>query len=116
MAKLEEIFNKIQDSKKEQREIKAMYKDALVNSEEYKKIVEEISELKEKKKSIEENTKNDFSSEFVKLDSLKTDIESNKILLADIAINQLMKGETVEIVDDYNNKYEPVFSVRFKKS
>ncbi len=116
MAKLEEIFNKIQNSKKEQREIKAIYKDALTNSGEYKKITEEISELKEKKKSIEEGVKHDFSSEFTKLDSLKTDIESDKTILADIAINQLMKGETVEIIDDYDNKYEPVFSVRFKKS
>ena len=116
MAKLEEVFNKIQNSKKEQREIKATYKDALTNLGEYKKIIEKISELKEKKKRIEENAKNDFSSEFAKLDSLKIDIESNKTILADIAINQLMKGETVEIIDDYNNKYEPIFSVKFKKS
>ena len=116
MAKLEEIFNKIQNSKKEQREIKAMYKDSLSNSAEYKKIAEEIGELKEKKKRIEENAKHDFSSEFTKLDSLKTDIESDKTILADLAINQLMKGETVEIIDDYNNKYEPIFSVKFKKS
>ncbi|MEA3464112.1 MAG: hypothetical protein U9R14_03495 [Patescibacteria group bacterium] len=115
MVKLEEIFNKIQNSKKEQREIKAIYKDALTNSEEYKKIIEKINELKEEKKKIEENTKSDFSSEFAKLDSLKTDIESDEIILADIAINQLMKGEAVEIIDDYDNKYEPIFSVKFKK-
>lgn len=116
MVKLEEIFNKIQNSKKEQKKIKEIYRDALLNSVEYQKITEELSQLKEKKKKIEEAMKNDFSSEFTKLDNLKADIESDKILLTDIAINQLMKGKTVEVADDYNNKYEPIFSVKFKKS
>jgi hypothetical protein len=36
-------------------------------------------------------------------------------LLADLALNQLVSGETVEIVDENDQKYEPIFSVRFKK-
>lgn len=92
-----------------------MHRDALANSQSYQEVVEEINTLKEKKKKIEEGIRDDFRSEFDKLDTLKTDLENDKMLLADAAISQLMKGETVEIVDQYDNKYEPVFSVRFKK-
>jgi len=30
-------------------------------------------------------------------------------------MTKLMKGETVEVKDEYDNTYEPIFSVRFKK-
>lgn len=92
-----------------------MHRDALANSHSHQEVVEELNTLKEKKKKIEEAIKDDFRAEFDKLDTLKSDLENDKMLLADAAITQLMKGETVEIVDQYDNKYEPVFSVRFKK-
>ena len=36
-------------------------------------------------------------------------------MMSDIALNKIMKGETVEITDQYDNKYEPLFSVKFRK-
>jgi len=36
-------------------------------------------------------------------------------LLSDIAMSQVAKGEKIEISDEYETKYEPIFSVRFKK-
>jgi DNA polymerase III delta prime subunit len=116
MAKLEEVFNRIKDSKKEQREIRAIYKDALVTSKEYIDVVEKLDEIKSKKKKVEEDIRSQFSSEFSKLESLKLDIASDNELLSDIALNQLMKGETVKVTDEYENDYEPIFSVRFKKA
>lgn len=116
MSKLQEVFNRIQESKKEQKKIKDMYRDALLNSQEYQNAVEELKTLREKKKEIENNIQLDFSSEFDKLDTLKLDIENDMMLLSDAALTQLMKGETVEITDQYENKYEPVFSVKFKKA
>src|SRR3989339_323772 len=111
MSKLQEIFNRMLESKKEQREIKKMYRDALSTSKVYQDVLEELKVLKDRKKKIKDN----FRSEFDKLDTLKTDIESDKMLISDVAINQLVKGEMVEITDQYENKYEPIFSVRFKK-
>lgn len=113
---IQEIFNRIQEAKKQQREIKSAYRDALANSEEYKKASEEIKILKEKKKKIEETIKADFNSEFAKLDGLKLDIETDNILLSDLALNTYAKGEKIEIKDQYENQYEPVFSVRFRKA
>lgn len=116
MTDLQEIFSRIQATKKQQKDIKTAYRDALNASEEYKLLIEKMKELRAKKKQIETSVKQDFSSEFSKLDDLKVDIESDNTILTDAAITKLMKGETVEVIDEYNNNYEPVFSVKFKKS
>lgn len=115
MANVQDLFSRIEQSKKEQKGIKAMYADALNNHPEYQKTKDEIKALKDKKKGIEDSLKNDFSSEFAKLDSIKLDIENDKMLMSDAAVSQLMSGQRVEVVDENNNRYEPVFGVRFKK-
>ncbi len=113
--KLQEVFNKIQETRKEQKGIKAVYRDALSNSQELKEVLEKIKVLKEQKKKIEDTIKNEFNSEFQKLDGMKLDIESNNMLLSDLALNEVVKGEMIEITDQYSNKYEPIFTVKFKK-
>ncbi|MFH1744605.1 MAG: hypothetical protein ABH881_00330 [bacterium] len=115
MTNLQEIFNRIQETKKEQKQIKAMYRDALVGSNAHKDATEELKALKEKKKKIEEAIRDEFKSEFDKLDTLKLDIENDTLLLNDAALSTIMKGETIDIKDVHDNKYEPIFSVRFKK-
>ena len=50
MANLQEIFDRIQKTKHEQKEIKAMHRDALANSQSLREISEEVKILKEKKK------------------------------------------------------------------
>lgn len=112
---MQEIFNRIQKTKKEQKELKSMYRDALANSQSYQNAVEEIKGLKEKKKKIEDSIKDDFKSEFDKLEILKNDIENDNMLLSDAALSRYLKGENVEITDEHSSKYEPIFSVRFKK-
>ena len=51
-----------------------------------------------------------------KLDDLKREVDTNKEMLSDIAMSTLMKGETVEVKDEYDNVYEPAFKVNFKKA
>lgn len=116
MQDIQEIFNRIQEVKKKSKDIRAAYKDALAASGEYKEIDEKIKTLRERKKQIEQSVKSDFSGEFTKLEDYKVDLESDNTMLSDAALTKLMKGETVEVVDEYNNKYSPEFSVKFKKS
>lgn len=115
MAKIQEVFDKIQSIKEKQKEIKAVYRDALANSAAYQHTLDEYNSAKEKKKQTEESIKSDFSKEFEKLEELKHDLETENILLSDIALNHITKGETIEIKDSYDNKYEPLFSVKFRK-
>ncbi len=115
MQNIQEIFDRIQKHKKEHKELKAAYKDALKVSQPYQKIVEELMALREKKKKMEFSIKEDFVAEFTKLESLEVDIASDMEMLNDLAITQIMKGESVSVIDQYQNSYDPIFSVRFKK-
>jgi hypothetical protein len=112
---LPDVFKRIQDKKREQRELKAMYRDALSVNGEYQTIVEELEALKIKKKKAEATVQADFKSEFDKLEGLKLNIAGDNQLLSDLAMAQLTSGETVKIVDENKVEYEPIFTVRFKK-
>lgn len=112
---LPDVFKRIQDRKKEQRELKTIYRDSLAVNGEYQKILEELADLKIKKKKIELTIQADFKTEFDKLEGLKLNIAGDNILLSDLALSQLTSGETVRIIDENQVEYEPVFTVRFKK-
>ena len=62
MANLQQVFDRIQKSKKEMREIKKMYRDALGNSGSYQKQLEELKLMRDKKKKFEESMKDEFCS------------------------------------------------------
>ena len=113
MSKLQEVFDRIQEAKKEAKEINSAYRDTLASDERYKKIVEEIRDLRTKKQQIEARIK---SAGFAKIDKIKAEITGDNQLLSDIALSQLMKGEKVEALDKRENKYEPIFNVKFKKA
>lgn len=115
MAKIQEVFDRIEKVKKEQREIKKAYRDALDNSQEHQELTEKMKELRDKKKQIEEEMKQDFSAEFTRLEDLKIDLETDKEMMSDLAFNTLLKGEKIEVKDQYENEYEPIFNVKFKK-
>jgi predicted nuclease with TOPRIM domain len=112
---LQEIFNLIEENKHEQKTVKAIYREAFEKSTSYKEVVEKINALKEEKKKIENAIKDEFRSELNKLDAIKTELESTILIMSDLAINEMVKGNVIEIVDKYANKYEPLFTVRFKK-
>ena len=114
-ANLQEVYNRINETKKKIKDIRGAYKDALAGTGSYQEIKEKIQALQMKKKQIEAGVKEGFSSELDKLDELNLDLKSDNMLLTDAAMSRLMKGETVELVDEYDNRYEPEFSVRFKK-
>jgi hypothetical protein len=113
---LPDVFKRIQDKKKEQRELKAMYRDALSSSAEHAQVKEEIEALKLKKKKIEASIQSSFKEEFDKLEGLKLNIAGDNQLLSDLALLQLTSGEPIKIIDENKVEYEPVFTVRFKKA
>ncbi len=115
MQNIQEIFNRIQVVKKKQKDIKSSYREVLKQNGEYQEIEEKIKTLRASRKQIEAAIRTDFSADFTKLDDFKIDLASDNELLADAALSTLMKGETVEVKDEYENTYQPVFAVRFKK-
>ncbi len=115
MSQIQEIFDRLQKFKGEQKELKTMYRDALRNSAEYQKVSEELNKLKEEKKSIEAKVKEEFAREMDKMEVLSNEIKNDNQVLSDAAMAKVAKGEKIEIRDEYENEYEPIFSVKFKK-
>ncbi len=112
---LPDVFKRIQEKKREQRDLKSIYRDALAVNGEYQAVLEELEALKIKKKKIQLSVQVDFKEEFDKLEGLKLNIAGDNQLLSDLAMHQLTSGEPVKIIDENKVEYEPVFSVRFKK-
>lgn len=115
MPELQEIFNRVKTKKHEKKQINESLRDALANSKPYQDMVEEFNRLKDKKKSLESEIKREFENDLAKIEQIKTDIQTDIQLMSDLALNSLMKGETVEVTDEFDVKYEPLFTVKFKK-
>ncbi len=116
MQNIQEVFARIQKNKKQLKDLKSAYSDALKNVQEYVELLEKLKTLREKKKQIENTVSQDFSNEFRQIEDIKIDIESDQEMLNDIALTQVMQGQTVAVTDEYEQNYEPVFSVKFKKA
>ncbi|MCD4705295.1 hypothetical protein K8R66_04450 [bacterium] len=115
MKDIQGIYDSMEERKKELKDLKAMYKDATENSTPYQNILEKLKELKVQKAVLEEGIRNGMGDNYVKMDELKSELQADKEMMSDAALTKLMNGETVEIIDKYDNQYEPVFSVKFKK-
>ena len=113
MKSLQEVFINIQEKKREQREIGKFIREALASSSEYQDIRSKLESLRERKKKLEMNARSPYEE---KLDLIKLDVAAYSQNLSDIALNSLMKGERVEIMDTEKGKFEPVFKVTFKKA
>ncbi len=116
MSKIQEIYDRVKQFKAEQKIIREAYKNELDNNAEYQVIKDDMDSLKQKKKEIETEMKKNMNTDFIKLEDLKLDIETDNEMISDLAINQIMKGETVQIEDEFGNKFDPVISVKFKKA
>lgn len=92
-----------------------MYRDALAGTPEYQELNDKLKTVRERKKQIEQTIREQFSHELTELEDLQVDIESDNELMSDVALTQLIKGETIDIKDQYENQYEPVFNVKFRK-
>lgn len=116
MLDMQQVFSEIRESKKEMKRIRAQYKDALEQTDKYPEMIEKIKELREEKKKIEMRVQGELGKTYQKLEDLKVEVAGKKEMLNDIAMMTLMDGKTVEVVDEFQNRYEPTYVVRFKKT
>lgn len=116
MQDIQQIFNRVQEAKRKKKDLESAYKDALSTSLEYQEIKDQIAALREKKKGIERTIRDQFAHELTQIDDLKIDIASDMELLSDIAMTTLMKGDSIDVKDEYDNEYEPIIKVTFKKT
>jgi hypothetical protein len=111
---VQEIFNRLQEKKAQAKIVSRKYKEELALSHDYQKIKEEMDKLKAKKKTYEQSIKEQAGATFARIDELKLAISQDAQMLSDVALTTIMKGEQIQIKDQYV-EYEPVFKVTFKK-
>ncbi len=116
MPELHEVHAKIREARKEKKKIGDVFRDMLAQSKPYQDVLEELNTLKAKKNQIETELKNDFQKELEDIEKIAQSMKADVELLSDMALTKMMKGETVEITDENDVKYEPIFKVSFKKA
>lgn len=112
---LQLIYDEIADKKQTKKELQEMYKDALESADNYSELNEKIKELRDEQKAIKERVQLQLGRAWEQLEDIKFEMDADKIRMTDVALNDLMKGVTVSVKDQYENEYEPIWSVRFKK-
>lgn len=112
---IQEIFDRLQDKKKQVSIVRRKYKEELATSVEYGHISDDMEKLRAKKKQYENSVKNQAGANFDRADELALAVKQDAQLLSDIVLTSIMKGERVEIKRD-DVEYEPVFTVRFRKT
>lgn len=50
------------------------------------------------------------------MDELKQNIADEEMMLSDLAFNSVIKGERLELYDENEAQYEPLVTVKFKKT
>ena len=115
MKNLQELFNELDGLKKEQKELKASFRDALGHSAEYQESLEKVKQVKAAKATTEDKVRGDFGPEFNRLDEIKNQMAELNMMISDIALNRIMKGERVEVYGPHETQYEPSLSVKFKR-
>jgi len=115
MRDIQEVYNELRENKKAQKEIRREYKDALVNANEYEETSAKVKELREKKKQIETMTQSRLGARWDEYEKLKAKQAELDQMITDIAMTTIMDGKTVAIKDEFDNDYEPVYKITFRK-
>ena len=116
MQDIQEVFTRLQQNKKRLKDLRNSYKEALAGSQSYVELLEQMKVMKAKKSQLETEVRGNFANEFSEMEDIKIDVASDTEMIADMALTKMMKGEEIDIKDEYENEYQPIFAVKFKKS
>ena len=116
MNDLPSLMKRIRATKQERKELNLVVRDTLGASGAYQKMGDELKELRLKKQRLEREIKQECAQEIEKAEKLAQSLKADTQLMTDLALTKFMKGETIDITDENDVKYEPVFKVSFKRT
>lgn len=114
MKNAQEVYDRIQNTKKEIKELKKTLTDQYEQVPEYLDIQEELKKQRAKRKLITNKVDAENPTIVTKLEDLKIDLASDKEMLNDIVVSTVMRGETVELQNQYQQAVLPIFTVTLK--
>jgi predicted component of type VI protein secretion system len=82
----------------------------------YKESVEKENALRAFRKQLLKQAMDSFPDLAREIEKIIADLKIDKERISYLAIKQLIEGNSLESIEDtHGNKYEPVYSVKFKK-
>ncbi len=116
MKDIQEIFNELQGLKKDVGETRKDYRNILTQDPEYQSLLDDMEEFKINKKAIEESARTSLGSTWEKLEENVQNIKDLEQIITDVAMTNLMDGKTIEVRDEWDNLFEPIYKINFKKA
>lgn len=113
METLSEVYKRLKERKAELEGLRAVLRDELAQNREYQETTRKLDALHSKKSSMEIEVAANTPSVSGRIEALSSDIRGDEELLADIALNMYVKGESAVARDEDGNIATPEFSVRF---
>lgn len=115
LSRLQDLHKELREKKDERKKLKQAIKDELKHHARYAEVVDEMATLREEKKSIENQVRESVPQDAARLADLDVEIKADEELMSDLAMNLILKNESVELRDEYENRYLPLMKVVFKK-
>ncbi len=115
LLRLQELHTELRAKKDERKKLKQAIKDELKHHSRYAEVVDEMGTMREEKKSIENQVRESVPQDAARLDDLDVEIKADEELMSDLAMSLIMKNESIELRDEYENKYHALMKVIFKK-
>ncbi|OGL95888.1 hypothetical protein A2348_00565 [Candidatus Uhrbacteria bacterium RIFOXYB12_FULL_58_10] len=115
LLRLQELHNDLRGKKDERKKLKQAIKDELKHHSRYAEVIDEAGTLREEKKSIEAQVRESVPQDAARLADLDAEIKADEELMSDLAMGLILKNESVELRDEYENRYLPLLKVIFKK-
>jgi predicted nucleic acid-binding Zn-ribbon protein len=114
-TQIKTLHTEILTAQKNKKEIMAVLKDAFSTRKEYSDLVDQMSQLRARKKEIENIVRAEYSHEYNEMEDIREDIKDSKMVLSDLIWNELIKNNSVEVIDEANNHYVPNIVATLKK-
>lgn len=115
MQDIQEVYNRIQEKKKERKRLKRMLKEGLEASTPYREAKDKLDEIKAKAKEVENGVLASYQTEKRDVEALDEELKSEQQVMDDIALTLYMKGESIVFKNENDEEYEPTFKVKYKK-
>lgn len=116
MQNAQEIYNRLSQNRRKAADIRKQLKDEYMSVDEYVDLMEQRKQLTSSMKVLKEAVNARHPELVTSLEDLKIDIASDKELLSDILLTGMMRGESVELENEYHQEVLPIFTVSLKQA
>lgn len=108
----QEVFARVNELKDQLKEKKNELKDCWLQNPDYERVEKEIEMLHEKRLALRQEINAMYPELIETIDVLKLELKSEKELFTDMMVAKTMKGESIELRDQYEQPCLPFFNVK----